>query len=61
MRVLVTRPEAGAEPLVEALQALGFHVQSEPLLAVEPIAAARIDLGGVQALAFTSANGVSVL
>jgi uroporphyrinogen-III synthase len=58
MRVLVTRPDADAEPLVEALQGLGFQVLSEPLLAVEPIVAARIDLDGVQALLFTSANGV---
>ncbi len=60
MRVLVTRPQADAEPLVEALQALGFQVLSAPLLAVEPIKAARIDLDGVQALLFTSANGVRV-
>jgi uroporphyrinogen-III synthase len=58
MRVLVTRPDADAEPLVATLQGLGFQVLSEPLLAVEPIVAARIDLDGVQALLFTSANGV---
>jgi uroporphyrinogen-III synthase len=60
MRVLVTRPQADAAPLIEALQALGYQVLNEPLLAVEPIRTARIDLDGVQALLFTSANGVRV-
>jgi len=60
MRVLVTRPEPDAEALVTALRGLGFQVLSEPLLAVEPIPKAQIDLAGVQALLFTSANGVRV-
>ncbi len=60
MRVLVTRPEEDAKPLAALLRARGHEVILEPLLRIEAAAdaAAPLDLGGVQALLFTSANGV---
>ena len=59
MRVLVTRPEADAAPLVAALRARGHEALIQPLLTIEPAAPpSRLDLEGVQALLFTSANGV---
>jgi len=61
-RVLVTRPREDAEPLAAALRSRGFEVFLEPLLHIvpKPDAAKDLDLTGVQALLFTSANGVRV-
>ena len=61
MRVLVTRPAEDAGPLAEALEARGFEPVLEPLLEIRFLAGAALDLAGVQALAFTSANGVRAL
>ena len=59
MRVLVTRPEADAAPLVEALRARDHEALIQPLLKIEPVASPpRLDLEDMQALLFTSANGV---
>ncbi len=58
MRVLVTRPEEDAAPLADALRQRGVEVEIEPLLSVRPIAGAAVELAGVQAILFTSANGV---
>ncbi len=58
MRALITRPQEDAAPLAEALSARGIEAQIEPLLTIKPIAGATIDLDGVQAVLFTSANGV---
>lgn len=58
LRALVTRPEDDAAPLAAALAERGIDVTVEPLLAIRPIPDADIDLDGVQALLFTSANGV---
>ena len=59
MRVLVTRPEVDAEPLVTELAARGHEALLQPLLAIAPVVPApALDLGGVQALLFTSANGL---
>ncbi|MDH3593294.1 MAG: uroporphyrinogen-III synthase [Rhodospirillales bacterium] len=59
MRVLVTRPEADAAVLVAALEARGHQALVQPLLVIEPAAPEPpLDLAGVQALLFTSANGV---
>lgn len=60
MHVLITRPEADAAPLAEDLAAGGHDGSIEPLLTVVPRSTAEIDLTGVQALAFTSANGARV-
>src|SRR5882724_1447563 len=58
LRALVTRPEEDAAPLAAALAERGIDVTLEPLLAIRPLPDAPIDLAGVQALLFTSANGV---
>lgn len=55
--VWITRARPGAEATAAKVAALGFTSIIDPLLEVAPIAAS-IDLGGVSALAFTSANGV---
>ena len=58
LRALVTRPEEDAAPLAQALAERGIDVTLEPLLSIRPLPEAPIDLAGVQALLFTSANGV---
>lgn len=59
MRVLVTRPEADAAALVAELEARGHRALTQPLLMIEPVAVAEpLDLDSVQAVLFTSANGV---
>src|SRR5579885_1709266 len=58
MRVLITRPREEAEALAAELVARGFECLVEPLLDIRPAATAAMPLDGVQALLFTSANGV---
>ena len=60
MRVLVTRPKEDARGFAAALAARGHEALLEPLLSVEVLqpGEAPVDLLGVQALLFTSANGV---
>lgn len=59
MRLLVTRPEQDAAPLIAALAALGHQAVSVPLLRiVYAPAPPDLDLDAIGALAFTSANGV---
>ncbi len=58
MHALITRPEEDAGPLAEALRRRGVEVTVEPLLAVHPLPDAAVELDGVQALLFTSANGL---
>jgi uroporphyrinogen-III synthase len=58
MRILITRPIEDARPLADALEARGVEVLIEPLLEIRHLEDAEIDLDGVQALLFTSANGV---
>jgi uroporphyrinogen-III synthase len=58
MRILITRPIEDAKPLADALEERGIEVLIEPLLEIRHLADAEIDLDGVQALLFTSANGV---
>lgn len=60
-RVLVTRPAEDAAPLAHALEERGFAVLTEPLLQIRLFDGPAPDLSGVQALAFTSANGVRAL
>ncbi|WP_042695699.1 uroporphyrinogen-III synthase [Azospirillum sp. B506] len=57
-RLLVTRPAEDAEPLVRRLEALGFAVAVEPMLSMVWLDGPEPDLSDVQALLFTSANGV---
>jgi uroporphyrinogen-III synthase len=56
-RALITRPRDDAAELADALRQRGVEVAIEPLLVVEPIPDAAIDIVGVQALLLTSANG----
>ena len=58
MRALITRPEEDAAPLAEALAARQVEVTVEPLLVIRVLDDVAVDLDGVQALLFTSANGV---
>jgi uroporphyrinogen-III synthase len=58
MRILITRPIEDAKPLADALDERGVEVLIEPLLEIRHLDDAEIDLDGVQALLFTSANGV---
>lgn len=57
-RILITRPRIDAEPLAAVLAAHGIDSLIEPLMRAEVIADTRLDLGGVQAVVATSANGV---
>jgi uroporphyrinogen-III synthase len=54
----VTRPVSDAPPLVAALQARGIETFLSPMLNISIDVDAAPDLGGVQGLLFTSANGV---
>ncbi len=58
---LVTRPAADAAPLVAALAERGIDTLSAPLLTITPVAAALPDLGPIQAVLATSANGIRAL
>lgn len=57
-RWLVTRPAADAEALARTLAELGHEAVVAPVMTIVPVTDPAIDLEGVQALAFTSANGV---
>ncbi len=58
-RVWVTRAQPGAEATAARLRAMGLEPVIEPVLETRPKAGVAIDLMGVDALAFTSAAGVS--
>ncbi len=58
-RVWVTRASPAAQATAERLRALGFEPVVAPLLEVRAVPGGPIDLTGVAALAFTSANGVA--
>lgn len=61
-RVWITRAQPGADRTAERLAASGFDPVVAPLLAVRPLPgalAAAPDFDAVQALAFTSPNGVA--
>lgn len=57
-RIWITRARPGAEATAERVRALGHEAVVAPLLAVCALPDVKVDLGGVVALAFTSANGV---
>jgi len=61
MRVVLTRPEAQAEPLAEALEALGHEVVRCPLIRVEPLGEEPIDASGYDWVVVTSQNGAAEL
>ena len=56
--IWVTRSEPGAQVTAERLKAMGFEPLVAPLLTLKPVEGARIELDGVAAIAFTSANAV---
>ncbi|MEQ1888918.1 MAG: uroporphyrinogen-III synthase [Alphaproteobacteria bacterium] len=58
MRYLITRPEEDAAPLAEAVRALGHQAMIDSMLRITPFDDVQLDTGGVQALLFSSANGV---
>jgi uroporphyrinogen-III synthase len=61
MRVIVTRPQAQAAPLVSALRAEGFEPIVCPVIATEPIDDDPIDTTGYDWVIVTSANGAAEL
>jgi uroporphyrinogen-III synthase len=57
-RIWITRAQPGAAATAERVRALGHEALIAPLLAVRALEDVEVDLDGVAALAFTSANGV---
>lgn len=57
-RIWITRAQPGADVTAERVRALGHDPVVAPLLAVRVLPDVAVDLRGVAALAFTSANGV---
>lgn len=58
MHILITRPQEDAAELAAILAARGIESTVEPLLTIRPEEAPVIQLDNVQALLFTSANGI---
>lgn len=56
-RLIITRPEPDATAFAESARSVGFDPVIAPVMTVS-FSQAGLDLGGVGALAFTSANGV---
>jgi uroporphyrinogen-III synthase len=61
IRVLVTRPHEEAVALAARLESLGYTPVIAPMIAVRFLPDAVVDASGIQAVAFTSANGVRAL
>ena len=61
MKVVVTRAEAQAGPLVARLEALGYEVVRCPLIRVERLADEPLDLSGYDWVVVTSPNGADEL
>lgn len=61
MRLLVTRPEPGAERTAAVLRKRGHTVVVAPLLRLEPVEDAEIDGGPWAAILVTSANAASAI
>lgn len=57
MHILVTRPRPDSDTFAARLHALGHTTIIEPLIDIAFLDGPSLDLSGVQALAFTSANG----
>ena len=58
MRYLITRPEEDAAQLATAVRALGHDVLIDSMLRITTFDDVQLDTDGVQALLFSSANGV---
>jgi uroporphyrinogen-III synthase len=61
MRVLITRPHDDASQTAQLLEARGYAVEVEPMLAVLPVVAPVLETDGIQAVLFTSANGARAM
>jgi len=61
LRALVTRPQADARELSDLLQDRGVTPVLAPLLTIVAKRQVVLELGGVQAILFTSANGVRAM
>ncbi|MDP6343139.1 MAG: uroporphyrinogen-III synthase [Alphaproteobacteria bacterium] len=61
MRLILTRPREESEALGRLLEARGHSVLIEPMLRIEALPDAELDLDGVAALLLTSANGARIL
>ena len=57
MHLIVTRPRSESEALAVVLRNLGHQVLIEPMLTIQPIEDAAVDLADAAALLLTSANG----
>lgn len=57
-KIWITRAQPGADVTADRVRALGHDAVIAPLLAIRVLSDVEIDLRGVAALAFTSANGV---
>jgi uroporphyrinogen-III synthase len=60
-KVLLTRPEGRNEQLADVLRDAGHEVVCEPLIAIEPLGDAPIELDGYDWLVLTSATGAREL
>lgn len=58
MRALITRPEADAKSLQAELRRREIASLIEPMLTIERMTEASLDLAGAQGFLFTSSNGV---
>lgn len=61
MKIVVTRPEAQAEPLARRLETLGHEVVRCPLIRIEPLGDEPIDPAPYDWVVVTSPNGASEL
>ena len=61
MRVIVTRPQAQAEPLITALREQGFEAVSCPVIETESIDEGPIEVSDYDWVIVTSANGAAEL
>ena len=59
--ILVTRPDAGADPVIGALKAAGYRVHAVPTVAINRLQFARPELAGYDWVVVTSASGVDAL
>ena len=59
--IVVTRPEGQERELVERLRAAGHSVTHVPLVAIEPLGDAPVDVGAYDWVVLTSANGAKEL
>jgi uroporphyrinogen-III synthase len=58
MKLIITRPEEDAAPLIEKLERLGHDCISLPLLEIIPRATVTVPGPSYQAICLTSANGI---